>query len=74
MITPNGVVWGLVLLAYCSLTCYGGLTEINDFLKEYNKEGDDIQYNETLAAWNYEVRIIVQMLHILSKRKFDFIY
>ena len=35
--------------------CQGGLKEIKDFLKKYNKEGDELQRNDTLASWEYEI-------------------
>lgn len=35
--------------------CLCGLKEIKEFLKKYNKEGDELQRNDTLASWEYEI-------------------
>ena len=35
--------------------CHSDLKTIKDFLKEYNKEGDELQRNDTLASWKYEI-------------------
>lgn len=35
--------------------CASDLKTIKAFLKTYNKEGDDLQRNDTLASWRYEI-------------------
>lgn len=36
-------------------TSQSDLKTIKAFLKEYNKEGDELQRNDTLASWKYEI-------------------
>jgi len=45
----------LVILIIEVNFCMCGLKEIKDFLKKYNKEGDELQRNDTLASWEYEI-------------------
>ena len=35
--------------------CYSDLKAIEHFLEDYNRVGDELQHNDTLASWNYEI-------------------
>ncbi|XP_057290559.1 angiotensin-converting enzyme-like [Hydractinia symbiolongicarpus] len=46
-----------IFLLYIILTghsCYGDNKAIDDFLKQYNTEADQLQREDTLASWDYE--------------------
>ena len=49
------VVITLISLLESVYRCHGDSQTIKSFLKTYNAEGDELQRNDTLASWKYEI-------------------
>lgn len=50
-----GILAALTITIVIPATSQSDVKLIKAFLKEYNKEGDELQRNDTLASWKYEI-------------------